>query len=149
MKSPCAASIGPSLLRADKLRPGFVDTVLDTGRLDRVPSRRVATVVNHNYPTPPCFSDVWQGKDLREGDFVCVAAEGLRWGFFVCVAAKELTSDLSRSCEQMELPRMAVTPTPPGVLYRCENKRVAEKGFCKTMKTKGRCAEGGAEMQRC
>ena len=43
---------------------------------------------------------------------------------------------------------MAVTPTPPGVLYRCENKRVAEKGFCKAMKTKGRCGEGDAEMQR-
>jgi len=40
-------------------------------------------------------------------------------------------------------------PTPPGVLYRCENKRVAEKGFCNTMKTKARCAEGGAEIQRC
>ena len=39
-------------------------------------------------------------------------------------------------------------PTPPGVLYRCENKRVAEKGFCNTMKTKARCAEGDAEMQR-
>ena len=39
-------------------------------------------------------------------------------------------------------------PTPPGVLYRCENKRVAEKGFCNTMKTKTRCAEGAVEMQR-
>jgi len=38
-------------------------------------------------------------------------------------------------------------PTPPGVLYRCENKRVAEKGFCKTMKTKARCAEGGADCR--
>ena len=28
-------------------------------------------------------------------------------------------------------------PYTPGVLYRCENKRVAEKGFCKAMKTKG------------
>jgi len=27
--------------------------------------------------------------------------------------------------------------TPPGVLYGCENKRVGEKGICKSMKTKG------------
>ena len=40
-------------------------------------------------------------------------------------------------------------PTPPGVLYRCENKRVAEKGFCNTMKTKARCPEGDAEMHAC
>ncbi len=39
-------------------------------------------------------------------------------------------------------------PHTPGVLYRCENKRVAEKGFCNTMKTKARCAEGDVEMQR-
>jgi hypothetical protein len=29
------------------------------------------------------------------------------------------------------------TPTPPGVLYECETKRVAGKGICKNMKTKG------------
>ena len=40
-------------------------------------------------------------------------------------------------------------PYTPGVLYRCENKRVAEKGFCNTMKTKARCPEGDAEMHAC
>jgi hypothetical protein len=41
---------------------------------------------------------VWQGKELRRGDFVCVAAKGLtngkKWdfgAFFGCVAGKELS----------------------------------------------------------
>ncbi len=42
-------------------------------------------------PPPPCFSDVWQGKDLWEGDFVCVAGKGLTGVFFACVAGKELS----------------------------------------------------------
>jgi len=48
--------------------------------------------------TPPCFLDVWQGKELRRGDFVCVAAKGLtngkKWdfgAFFGCVAGKGLS----------------------------------------------------------
>ena len=86
---------------------------------------------------------------MREGDFVCVAAEGLRRAFSVCVAAKELTSDLSRELRGNGVAGNGRYPTPPGVLYRCENKRVAEKGFCNTMKTKARCPEGNAEMHAC
>jgi hypothetical protein len=29
-------------------------------------------------------------------------------------------------------------PTPPGSLYQCQNREVAAKGVCKSMKTKGR-----------
>jgi len=31
---------------------------------------------------------VWQGKDLREGEFVCVAAKGVAGEFCGCVAGK-------------------------------------------------------------
>ena len=36
--------------------------------------------------TPPCFLYVWQGKDLQEGEFVCVAAKGFTSKFCGCVA---------------------------------------------------------------
>ena len=72
---------------------------------------------------------MWQGKDLWEGDFVCVAAEGLRREFFVYVAAKELTSNLSRKCEQVELPRIAVTPHPPGFCIDVRTNGLRKKGF--------------------
>jgi len=36
----------------------------------------------------PCFSYVWQGKDLREGEFVCVAAKGVTGEFCGCAAGK-------------------------------------------------------------
>jgi hypothetical protein len=43
----------------------------------------------------PCFLDVWQGKELRVGRFVCVAGkrltEGEKWDFGAfrgCVAGK-------------------------------------------------------------
>src|SRR5882762_8874199 len=38
--------------------------------------------------TPPCFLYVWQGKDLQEGEFVCVAAKGVTSEFCGCVAGK-------------------------------------------------------------
>ena len=72
---------------------------------------------------------MWQGKDLREGDFVCVAAEGLRRAFFVSVAAKELTSHLSGDCEPMELPRIAVTPHPPVFCIDVRTNGLRKKGF--------------------
>src|SRR5882762_1540989 len=36
----------------------------------------------------PCFLYVWQGKDLQEGEFVCVAAKGVTGEFCGCVAGK-------------------------------------------------------------
>jgi hypothetical protein len=33
--------------------------------------------VNHSHPTPHCFSYVWQGNDLQEDAFVCVAGKGV------------------------------------------------------------------------
>ena len=44
--------------------------------------------VNRILGDTPIFSDVWQGKDLQQGKFVCVAGKGLTGSFFVCVAAK-------------------------------------------------------------
>ena len=41
-------------------------------------------------PHPPMFLYVWQGKDLREGIFVCVAGKGVTGAFSVCVAGKRL-----------------------------------------------------------
>ena len=32
--------------------------------------------------------------------------------------------------------KRAFAPHPPGVLHECDRKGVAEKGICKTMKTK-------------
>ena len=36
----------------------------------------------------PCFLYVWQGKDLREGEIVCVAGKGVTGAICVCVAGK-------------------------------------------------------------
>src|SRR6267142_1451949 len=35
----------------------------------------------HSQGDTPCFLYVWQGKDLREGEFVCVAAKGVTADF--------------------------------------------------------------------
>ena len=50
-------------------------------------------------PPPPCFLDVWQGKELLVECFVCVAGKGVtdgkKWdfgAFLGCVAGNGLSS---------------------------------------------------------
>ena len=77
----------------------------------------------------PCFSDVWQGKDLQEGDFVCVAAKGVRRAFLGCVAGKEFSVELLLRYADTELAGTAVTPHPPGFCIDVNVKGLREKGF--------------------
>src|SRR5882762_2977588 len=51
--------------------------------------------------TPPCFLYVWQGKDLQEGEFVCVAAKGVTGGFCGCVAGKGVRNGLEVRCAEV------------------------------------------------
>jgi hypothetical protein len=48
--------------------------------------------VNHSHPTPHCFSYVWQGNDLQEDAFVCVAGKGVMGVLFACVAGKGVSA---------------------------------------------------------
>ena len=68
-------------------------------------------VVNHNMPPPPVFSDVWQGKDLREGDFVSVAAKGVTGAIFVCVAGKGLRTGIGHGGTESTELKEGVAPT--------------------------------------
>jgi hypothetical protein len=45
-------------------------------------------MVNHNVEIPGGVSDLWQGKDLQEGDFGCVATKGVMVEFRGRVARK-------------------------------------------------------------
>ena len=42
----------------------------------------------HSQGDTPCFLYVWQGKDLQEGEFVCVAGKGLAGGR-ICMCGSE------------------------------------------------------------
>src|SRR5882762_8296488 len=46
----------------------------------------------HSQGDNPCFLYVWQGKDLQEGEFVCVAAKGVTAESCGCVAGKGVTT---------------------------------------------------------
>src|ERR1700756_515964 len=55
-------------------------------------------VVNHKPGPTPCFSDVWQAKDLLEPDFGCVARKGVTDAFCGSVAGKGLRGQLGTLC---------------------------------------------------
>jgi hypothetical protein len=58
-------------------------------------------LVNHNTPTPPVFSDVWQAKDLQESNFVCAAGKGVTGGFCVCVAGKGVSAEREQDLDDL------------------------------------------------
>ncbi len=72
--------------------------------------------------TPPCFSYVWQPKDLRAAVFVCVAGKGFTGALFGCVAAKRVTLDLSNKLAGREAKnacRPNAIATNIGAFYVC------------------------------
>jgi len=66
------------------------DDMADWGA--KLAAAKAAARPPHSQGDTPCFLYVWQGKDLQEGEFVCVAAKGVTGGFCGCVAGKRVSS---------------------------------------------------------
>ena len=63
-----------------------LDQIADWGA--KLATAKAAARPPHSQRGHPCFLYVWQGKDLQEGEFVCVAAKGVTGEFCGCVAGK-------------------------------------------------------------
>src|SRR5882762_6345061 len=63
-----------------------LDQIADWGA--KLAAAKAAARPPHSQGDTPCFLYVWQGKDLQEGEFVCVAAKGVTGEFCGCVAGK-------------------------------------------------------------
>jgi hypothetical protein len=51
---------------------------------------------------PPFFPDVWQTKDFKSNDFVCVARKEVSAGICVCVASKGLREKQDREIRKLK-----------------------------------------------
>ena len=55
---------------------------------------------------------MWQGKDLQDGIFVCVAGKGVTGAFLACVAGKGVREPLNAEAQRTQRLQQGADPTP-------------------------------------